>query len=225
VELKDLSFGQWLKYVFDHDDRDWHFQDDAPYWNENAHPALTLQYVTCLFENIHSATHAYSDAQIAHGLWFLASTACSSHLLCLFDGRVAWAQRERGFNALYLLFARLFAKRCTPHLSHLDRTETPPHVNPLNLICYMWWDLDWIYPAKEDAARQQASLLALNIMQQSLALPSPACQESALHGLGHWHYVFPKEVETIIAAFLKRETMLSAELKAYALSARGGCVL
>jgi hypothetical protein len=224
VELKDLTFGQWLKYVFDHDDRDWHFQMDARFWNESANPALTLQYVTRLFENMHSATRRYSDQQIADGLWFLASTSCSEHLLLLYDARAAWGQRERGLNAIYLLYANLFAKRCTPHLSHLDRTSTPAHVNPLNAPCYMWWDLDWTYPSRE-ATRQEASALSLHLMRQILALPSVACQESALHGLGHWHYGYPKAVEAIIDAYLKRETTLSPELKAYALAARGGCVL
>ena len=34
---------------------------------------------------------------------------------------------------------RLFAPRCSAHLSHLDRGEMI--AGPLNTLCYMWWDI------------------------------------------------------------------------------------
>ncbi len=63
------------------------------------------------------------------------------------------------------------------------------------------------------------------VMQRVLALDALACQESALHGLGHWHLRYPAEVEGAIDAFLERRPQLDPRLRQYAFSARRGCVL
>ena len=65
----------------------------------------------------------------------------------------------------------------------------------------------------------------LALMEQELALDSPACEEGALHGLGHWARHYPERVGATIDAYLKRNPALSPELKNYALSAKAGCVL
>jgi hypothetical protein len=215
VALKDIPFDQWLKYVFDHpaNDRDWHFRDDFEWWDSSDHPAQTFMYVTRLFENILSATASYSDAQIAHGLWFIASSSSG------FLYTSANIGREQTLTASYHLFEQLFAKRCSPHLSHTIRSTEPTDINPLNMTCYMWWDLDWISPVQ-----LKINELALDIMERTLQLDSIACQESALHGLGHWKSKYPERVTTIIDQFLKRETTLSDALKVYAQAARAGCV-
>jgi len=44
----------------------------------------------------------------------------------------------------------------------------------------MWWDFDCWYSTPDSA------LLAT--MRSILAIDHVACQESALHGLGHWHW-------------------------------------
>jgi hypothetical protein len=61
-------------------------------------------------------------------------------------------------------------------------------------------------------------------MEATLAIPHIACQEAALHGLGHWRCAYPERVEAIIGAFLARSRSLSAELEAYAKQARVGRV-
>ena len=53
---------------------------------------------------------------------------------------------------------------------------------------------------------------------------SIACRESALHGLGHWHDVYPAEVELIIDRFLSGYRELRPETVNYAKIARCGCV-
>jgi len=62
-------------------------------------------------------------------------------------------------------------------------------------------------------------------MTNALALDSIACQESALHGLGHWHGAYPDEVEAIVDRFLAAHPTSRPELLTYARSARSGCVL
>ena len=87
-------------------------------------------------------------------------------------------------EAVGSLFGQLFAPRCSPHLSHLSETST----GPLNYVCYMWWDE---FPSIASAGDSDLPMLhdaALRTMERILLLSSLACQESALHGLGHWQH-------------------------------------
>ena len=65
----------------------------------------------------------------------------------------------------------------------------------------------------------------LGVLESTLNLDSIACRESALHGLGHWHLSYPKQVEAIISTFLEDHNGLRKELQTYAMNAYGGCVL
>jgi hypothetical protein len=64
------------------------------------------------------------------------------------------------------------------------------------------------------------------MLRSILAIDHSACQESALHGLGHRCEIGRDnpEVEAIIDDFLKRKLDLRPELRQYALSARRGMV-
>ena len=58
-----------------------------------------------------------------------------------------------------------------------------------------------------------------------LRLQSVACQESALHGLGHWAVDYNTIVRPIIDGYLSDNRALRPELRAYAEGARVGGVL
>jgi hypothetical protein len=62
-------------------------------------------------------------------------------------------------------------------------------------------------------------------MARILGFKSLACQESALHGLGHWQRDHDPQVNEIIDAFLAATPDIDARLVSYANSARCGCVL
>jgi hypothetical protein len=114
----------------------------------------------------------------------------------------------------------LFQPRCAPVLSHLDE----PGGNELNRICYMWWD---IMPIGAPAASPPSDPIhdaCLSEMQDILQLPSPACQESALHGLGHWARAYPEFTAATIDAYLAANAKLRPELVRYAQVARAGCI-
>jgi hypothetical protein len=64
----------------------------------------------------------------------------------------------------------------------------------------------------------------LSVMERSLRVPHVACQESALHGLGHWHDYYPVEVEKIIDAYVYLPESKRRGLRQYALSARTGLI-
>lgn len=221
--LTHLAFEQWLTYVFDHPvgetGQEWYWADDADWW-DGSH-SDTIHFLTQAFENAASLLQHYSDAQLNQGLWYIASNACSNHMLSLLDPGVPWAARQRCVRSFHQLFEQCFARRCTPHLSHLDE----PGASPLNLVCYMWWDILPIIgqPANPDQVALDQEILG--VMESTLQLGSIACQESALHGMGHWHSQYPLQVTKVIDLFLQNQNGLRKELRTYALAADRGCIL
>jgi hypothetical protein len=214
------TFADWLRQVFDRP-----VMNPAWYWDCEANtaeppPPDCVAYLTRLFEEPELVLAPYSDAQIDQGLWYLVSNSCSDHMFSLIEPEVAWPQRCRGIRSIAALFERLFAHRCSDHLSHLDEAGA----RPLNGVCYMWWDIFPAYgrPLNPPYAQVDAELLA--VMRRVLALDSLACRESALHGLGHWHKYYPEVVELAIDEFLARAGDLRQELREYAECARLGYV-
>ena len=224
VYRRGLSFDQWILYVFDHDVPSgnrlaWYHQMNASWWSPSLQPQVTVAYLTTVFENATRVLMPFSDAQINQGFWFLLDRSCSEHMVVLSDWRVPWLERKRCISSMYVLFAQFFALRCTPHLSHLDTLEVDiSKVSPLNSSCYMWWDL-------LPSMGKEVGEVCLEVMQRTLDLDAITCRESALHGLGHWVYDYPQEVETIIGAWLIRNPFLKETLKEYAHAAQKGRVL
>jgi hypothetical protein len=217
--LTFLAFEDWVKFIFDRraGGPQWYFEPDAPFWDGPAD--LTVTYLTQFFEKPGSLLSAYSEEQLNQGFWYLVSNGCSDMMFALNDESVALERRIRCLKVFRSVFAQVFAARCSEHLSHLGEAGA----RPLNSACYMWWDLFPIFP--QPGSRQVICDTALQVMADILALDSLACQESALHGLGHWQRAYPGEVQRIIDRFLETRDGLRPELVTYAKSARGGCVL
>jgi hypothetical protein len=217
----DLSFDDWVLHVFDHPatEPEWHWAPDAPYWP--GPPAAIVAHLTRLFENPLPPLEGFTDAELNKGFWYIASNGLSDYMFALADQTVPLDARLRCVRALSVLYRQLFATRCTPHLSHLDE----PGAGELNAACYMWWDICPLYRVPDDPAHREIDRTVLDVMSEALAVDAIACQESALHGLGHWHHVYPREVETIVDRFIAARPTMRPELLSYARSARGGCVL
>jgi hypothetical protein len=219
--IHHLSFEQWVSFIFDHPPEGpaWHADPGAPYWNGPA--GLTADYVTRLFEDPAPVLEGFTDAELNNGLWYLISPGLGEHMLCLDDASLSIDTRLRCVRSCESLFRKLFLPRCSAHLSHRDE----PGSNPLNSVCYMWWDIVPVYggPRPEDRAALHEA--ALDTMATVLDMTSIACQESALHGLGHWHSSFPERTEALIDRFLAVHLHARRELLVYARSARCGCVL
>lgn len=221
--LTDLGFEQWLTYVFDHpvaeSGREWYWADDADWWSTPA--AEAIQFMTRAFEHAGVVFEPYSDAQLNQGLWFLADNACSNHMFALLAPDVPWPARQQCVRSIHNLFEQCFARRCSSHLSHLDE----PEASPLNLVCYMWWDLLPVVGQPDSPAQLALDQEILGVMESTLQLGSVPCQESALHGLGHWQRQYPLQVTKIIDMFMQGEDHLREELRTYAMNACRGCIL
>lgn len=217
LDCRNATFEEWVKAVFAHP-----LTPNSWYWDADfVDPSLerSLELVTQLFSNP-EVLEDYLEEQVREGLYFLISTSGSNHLLGLYDDKVSLEKRMKCLDSMYTLFSTYMSKHCTEHLSHIDEAGA----GFINGVCYMWWDLLPIIGRPGDRNFQQFDEKVLDTTEQILALPSVACQESALHGLGHWHIHYPGACEKIIDKYLKRNTELRPDLHRYAISARQGCV-
>jgi hypothetical protein len=221
--LKNLSFEAWVEHVFDHPVNEltnaWYWDTNRDWWEEDN--ADTVHFMTLAFENAAVVFQPYSDAQLNQGLWFLASNACSCHMFALMNQNIPWQARQRCISSFHQLYEQCFARRCSPHLCHLDE----PGASPLNLVCYMWWDINPLYTNPDDPSHKELAETVLQVMESTLQLDSIPCRESALHGLGHWQHAYPQRVGEIIDKFSMTRPALPESLQSYMTAAYTGSVL
>lgn len=89
----------------------------------------------------------------------------------------------------------------------------------------MFWDLLPTHGKPDEVTSADLDRTLLAVMEEILKLEHDACRESALHGLGHWHFNYPQQVEQIVARFLQDHGDIRAALLLYAEKARTGYVL
>jgi hypothetical protein len=212
------SFEEWLDETFGRAVAGEHYpafvHRDVRDWPEPVADHSALAWLIRLFENSTEELRYYSDAQIAAGLWELGPG--DAH--CVYSRDLPIAERLRLIRSVATFFRDFFDPRCLPKLSHLDREVT----EPLNGICYMWWEvITWGW-AKDDPDAEQLRTTDLDVMEQVLRLPNPACQESALHGLGHM-VRHSSRAAGIIEAYLATSSSVP-DLDAYARAALSGCI-
>lgn len=227
-----MNYDDWLSWVFDHpvaqpDEPAWYFDPNSAAWDPESAPERTLEHLARLFSEAGMLRERFSPAQIAQGLWFLCDPSCSSHFFSLTNPSLAWLRRKSALDAIVHLFRDLFAQECAPRLSHMQEqldTDDSTATSDLNLICYMFWDVAPLHPQGTTEQPDPADLVCLDVMEQTLALSHPACQEAALHGLGHWSGAYPEKVSEIIDRYLSLGQIASV-LTIYASQARDGQVL
>ena len=218
----DFSYEEWIDYVFDRtdlpSDQPWYFDHKADWWNPR--PEQAVAYLTRLFDNPEPSLDRFVDNQVGRGFHYLVDNSISNHCVALSDNGIPIDQRVKCIYAMLSLFIRIFEPRCLPILSHLDE----PRGNSLNGVCYMWWDVMPLAAMSKPRNPDPIHDACLAVMRSTLALPNPACQESALHGLGHWADVYPEFTAATIDAYLAANPKLRPELVGYAKAARSGCV-
>jgi hypothetical protein len=235
MEEASVTFDEWVKWVFDHpvpvkDAKEWWWYhlpdaDEGGRWLDRP-PERALTFATKLFENPLAHLSCYSDAQIGEGIWFIVSRACSKHFEGLMDPRVDLALRTRCVRSLENVSRDLFASRCTDNVRWNDR-------DPLDQTCYMLWDLvvrdaetfEWSPDRTYRTSRDpEIDKEFLDTLARILAIPSIACQQSALHGLGH----LVKDAKLgadVIQQFLDDHPNLRDDLREYTQKALVGSVL
>lgn len=220
-ELQNVIFDQWLDFVFNHPVTKpaWYWADDADDWAGGA--AETIQHLTRTFLDSGSVLQKFSDAQLNQGFWYLISVSCSDIACSITNESVSNRARIDCIKAIVNLFRDCFALRCSNHLSHLDESGA----NPLNSICYMWWDLFPVFGKPEEPVWAKFDTTVLDVMEAILEIESEACRESALHGLGEWHCYYPDQVHTTVDKFIWKHRKIRTALRNYAYAAMHGDVL
>lgn len=218
----DLSYSDWIGYVFDHAvpfyGQAWYLEPDADWFHPQ--PEQAIDYLTRLLEHPEPLVELFADSQIGQGLHYLVDNGAGAYCRFLTDETVLIEARTACIESMSTLFARLFQPRCAPVLSHLDE----PGGSELNRVCYMWWDIMPIGATRASPRSDPIQDGCLSEMHEILLLPNPACQESALHGLGHWARAYPEFTAATIDAYLAANPNLRPELVRYAQAARSGCI-
>lgn len=221
-QSQEESFDAWIDHVFNHEVR-----DPAWYWDKGVEylelsPETSVRFLTRLFNNATALLEPFSKAQINQGLWFIMSA--SDYHDGMFDASVQWSVRKECIQSIYHLFADFFERECAPFLSTEDNTDNH-HKSPLNMSCHMFWDLCRFNYNVRDTYVNDSNEACLQVMQKTLCLKNIACQEAALHGLGHLYEQCPDRVRSIIQDFLKQNPYISDKLVHYANRAAEGNIL
>ena len=219
--LTDLTFDQFVEFQFGHAVRahgnPWYCDIDGDWWWPE--PRTGIAYLTRLFSDGPQAMQWFSDAQIAQGLTGLITTMAVGDQPWMRDPVTPADERARAWDAVSRFFANVLAPRCSPALGHLSEEGAA-----LNGVTYMWWESFPGFANPDDPERELVDEAELACLKSILALDSAACQEAALHGLGHWVRREPR-CETIIDDYLASNRAMRPELVAYAKAARAGCIL
>ncbi len=218
--MTDPDYQTWLDHLFGHPDNEpeWYFSTGFEF--APISPRTLTAHVLRLFQAPALLMTDYSDQQIASGLKYLIDNACGGDIRLVSHASVPQADRLELAALIDRVYAQIFAARCAPALGNLS--EGAEH--PLNMLCYMWWD-SIVFDTTGDARLDREFFEALiEAMGRILAIPHPACQEGALHGLGHWGEHAPARAEALIDAYLAGNRAARPELVTYARAARSGCI-
>lgn len=180
-------------------------------------PTLAM-YLAQLFEEPEFLANRYTGEQLGKGFWYIAGIE-SAYFIDAREPNVPTEQQVRWVTAIGILYEKLFARVCTPTLSHRDE----PGSHPLNSAVYMFWDMDTLSPYTKGHPHLIEPIFG--VLERALTLDSIACQESALHGLGEFYDEFDDRVHRIVDAYLRNNPRLRDDLREYALNARDGYVL
>jgi hypothetical protein len=228
-----VTFEEWVQWAFDHPvaaetkDKWWRGVPDENEYGRllDRPPQRALTFVSQLFENPLAHLSSYSDEQIDQGLNFIVFRACSSHFEGIVDRDIDLGLRLRCIRSLENLSRELFAPRCSDNVWI--------YTNPLNHMCDMLWDLvvkdAYIGQLNPDGTYQivrdpEIDKEFLDTLARILAMPSIACQQSALHGLGH----LVRETKlraNVVQQYLDDHSNLRDDLRKYAQKAVAGEVL
>ena len=214
VDLTKFSFEEFVSFLFDHDEPPeseicdpesekcdpWYFQVEVRYDAKK----ICVYYVQ-LFRQPEFLLSRFTKSQLEQGFWAMQgpNLDCSVSRI-IDDSNLPLFDREECIRSMTDLFRLLFAKE------------------PFNTSVQMWWDslcYDW-HCGNRDRERGGEDLELQDVFFETLAkvlaIDSSICQGAALHGLGHLHHPYSKQ---LIDRYIEEHPSLTREQRAYALAA------
>lgn len=210
-------YAEWLAHLFERaDEHDENLSPearialaDAQIWR--GEPAETAALWVHMLRHARTDLAHYDEEQLARGIKHATDNSFSNIVFDLRAKTLPEPLRSDAILEIIHLYADVFAPRCAPALGHLDEDGA----NALNRVCYMFWDVSPLASA--------SPTLTLPLFEKILRLPNPACQESALHGLGHMQR--NAQTQERIAAIFAAYRPAHGALRAYAERAAAGRIL
>ena len=204
----EVAFDDWIVGVFDPT-----VEDPWP------PPAQELAYLTRLFSDPGGSLEGLSDEEIGVGLWSVLDSGGAGTALALNDATLPLDARITCVNQIPNLYRELFMPRCAERLGHLSEQG-----GRLEMICYMFWDVAVFGGPPGEREGNLFEDAVLDVLEDTLYLDHAACQESAIHGLGHRVRRHPERAPAVLDRWLRSGPMRDDRLRPYAEAARTGCI-
>lgn len=212
----DPPFLAWIEHIFGSFDRKERWDDDD-FDAEDVPPDERVRRLTLLFRGCGALLSKYPDDNVGRGLNYLSNSGLAEYSAAIFKEPPNQA-RIACVESMGTLYKACWAARCRPEISGDPESRT----GPLNISCYMWWELLNYQGDRHLAGRKELDAACLRVMADALEIPHVACQESALHGLNDWTGDYSGEVARIIDLFLHRHPEADEYIRDYAKIARRG---
>jgi hypothetical protein len=205
----NVSFYDWVEDASNRGRFEMYLDDDH----------VTCAYLTRFNLEIVDLVSRFGEEAITKAIWHRYG-ACGGDIWNATEPVLGRARVEfmRSVKSLYL---DGFAGHCSHHFGHIDSGPECPR--PLNGPCHMLWDMDGIECRAINGDDEMLDL-SLEVLAHALVLDHPACQESALHGLGHLLSTDPDRVRPLIQHGYLQTRVVEPELRAYAQTALDGWV-
>lgn len=208
-DRREVPFEDWVLAVFDPE-----LEDPWP------PPAQDLAHLRRLLSDPVGALEGFTDEEIGVGLWSVLDSGGAGTSMVINDVTLPLDERIACVHEIRTLYRTVFVPRCRERLGHLSEQE-----GRLEMACYMFWDIAAFGGAPGTRDGNLLEDAVLDVLEDALALPHAACQESAIHGLGHRLARHPERVPPILDRWLRRGEARDQRLRDYAAAARGGCIL
>jgi hypothetical protein len=213
-----MNINEFTQYLYKRsvDGTEWYFS------GEHEDPDLQkdqlVQLAAQAFNNVAKAANQFDEKQVCMGLRYLINPSCGPIPYLYLDTSIDFSIRSNAIVSMQAVFRNLFANLSGEH--GLYRTSGG---SPLSYreTCYMWWDIFPRHGVPRRSDMEETDTVICQTISSILEIDSLACQESALHGLGHWFSSRPDEVAETIKSFLPHAPVA---LKEYAIDAMQGRV-
>jgi len=204
----EVPFEDWVVAVFDPA-----VEDPWP------PPAQDVAHLSRLLADPVTALDGLTDEEIGVGLWSILDSGGVGTVLALNDDDLPLAGRVACIRTIPNLYRELLRPRCGERLGHLSEQE-----GRLEMACYMFWDIAAFGGPPGTRVGNLLEDAVLDVLEDVLRMEHAACQESAIHGLGHRISRHPERAPDILDRWLRTGSARDERLRTYARSARTGCI-
>lgn len=218
ASLDSSVYDEWISSLFDRDEAkgDWRF--DIDYEPIDVPETLLCAFIIRLNSKLPELLGRYTDWQLAMGLDYIYNPCCSNYAFSIRDGDAPLKTRLAAIESMKNLYRDCFEIRCRPVLGHLSERGSE-----FNDFCYMLWDVTPINYCEGHKNRVAILDAVADVLEFALSMKNIACLESALHGLGHMVYKFPRAAE-IIQSFINKADNIDSRILRYAEAAKTGYI-